>query len=167
MSSCRPPLDRLATLRRSVVAKNASVSGKGAASPSPPPLRTVLESCPSYGSSRPLPSVLPEALSRMDRCIASGSVCRPIAGPHLTCPFGLHNPSGSYRVVHPAHVSRLSAQAMRPYPPGYGFPLPFGGWPSLLGPSCSRCGFGPSFRRSSGLLAGRPDRIGVTTFRTS
>jgi len=87
----------------------ALVSGKGAASPPPPPLRTVRESCPSYGSSRPLPSVLPEALSRMDRCIASGSVCRPTAGSHLTCPFGLHNPSGSCRVVHPAHVSRLSA----------------------------------------------------------
>ncbi len=42
---------------------------------------------------------------------------------------------------------------MRLYPPGYEFPLPFGGWPSLLGPSCSRCGLGPSFRRSSGLLA--------------
>jgi hypothetical protein len=118
------------------------VSGKGAASPPPPPLRTVLESCPSYGSSRPLPSVLPEALSRMSRCVASGSVCKPLAGSHLTCPFGLHNPPGSCRVVHPAHVSRLSARASRPYPPGYGFPWPFGGWRSLLGPSCSRCGLG-------------------------
>lgn len=27
------------------------------------------------------------------------------------------------------------------YPPGDGFPLPFGGRPSLLGSSCSRCGF--------------------------
>ena len=85
------------------------VSGKGAASPAPPPLRTVRESCPSYGSSRPLPSVLPEALSRMGRCVASRSVCSPIAGSHLTCAFGLHNPPGSYRVVYPAHVSRLSA----------------------------------------------------------
>ncbi len=56
-----------------------SVSGKGAASPPPPPLRTVRESCPSYDSSRPLPSVLPEALSRMGRCVAWG----PFAGPLL------------------------------------------------------------------------------------
>jgi len=70
-------------------------------------------------------------------------------------------------VIHPAHVSRLSARAIGPYPPGYDFPWPFGGWHSLLGPSCSRCGLGPSFRRSSGLLARGPDRIGVATFRTS
>jgi hypothetical protein len=101
----------------------------------------------------------------MGRCVASGSVCRPLAGPHLTCPFGLHNPPGSCRAVHPAHVSRLSARATRPYPPGYDFPWPFGGWPSLLGPSCSRCGLGPSL--SSGLLAVMPDRNGVTTFRTN
>jgi hypothetical protein len=50
---------------------------------------------------------------------------------------------------------------MRPSPPGYGFPLPLGGWPSLLGPSCSRCGFGPSFRRSSGLLAGGQTACGL------
>ena len=143
------------------------MSGKGAASPPLPYLRTVREGCPSYGSSRPLPSVLPEAPSRVGRCVALGSVCRPIAGSHLTCPFGLHNPTGGCRVVHLAHVSRLSARARWPYPPGYDFPWPFGGWRSLLGPSCSRCGLGPSFRRSSGLLAGRPDRIGVATFRTS
>src|SRR6516225_11152998 len=96
----------------------------------------------------------------MARCVASGSVCRPIAGSHLTCPFGLHNPPGSCRVVYQAHFSRLSARATRPYPPGYDFPLPFGGWRSLLGPSCARCGLGPSFRRSSGLLAwwARPQR---------
>ena len=80
-------------------------------------------------------------------------------------PRVLGRPSSSCRAVHPAHVSRLSARATRPYPPGYEFPLPFGGWRSLLGPSCSRCGLGPSFRRSSGLLARGPDRIGVTTFR--
>ena len=137
------------------------MSGKGAASPPPPPLRTVREGFPSYGSSRPLPSVLPEALSRMGRCVASGSVCRPIAGSHLTWPFGLHNPPGSCRVVHPAHVSRLSARAMRPYPPGHDFPWPFGGWHSLLGPSCSHCGLGPSFRRSSGLLARGQTALGL------
>src|SRR5262249_36022326 len=102
----------------------------------------VLALAASYGSSRPLPSVLPEALSRMGRCVALGSVCRPLAGSHLTCPFGLPNPPGSCRVVYQAHVSRLSARALRPYPPGYEFPVPFGGWSSLLGPSCARCGVG-------------------------
>lgn len=34
----------------------------------------------------------------------------------------------------------------RPSPSGYGFPLPFGGWHSLLGPSCSRWGVGPPLR---------------------
>jgi hypothetical protein len=50
---------------------------------------------------------------------------------------------------------------MRPYPPGYDFPWPFGGWHSLLGPSCSHCGFGPSFRRSSGLLARGQTALGL------
>ena len=134
-------------------------SGRRTASPSPSPLRTVLESCPSYGSSRPLPSVLPEALSRMGRCVALGSVCRPVAGSHLTCPFSLHNPPGSCRVVHPAHVSGLSAQAMRPYPPGYGFPLPFSRRRSLLGPSCARWGFGlPCGRLTGRRTPARPQR---------
>ena len=54
---------------------------------------------------------------------------------------------------------RPFGSGQRPYPPGYGFPVPFGGWPSLLGSSCARCGIGPFFRRSSGLLAGaRPQR---------
>src|SRR5262249_50418078 len=61
-------------------------------SPPLPPLRTVHESLPSHGSSRPLPSVLPEALSRMGRCVASGSVCRPLAGSHRT-PLRLHPPA--------------------------------------------------------------------------
>ena len=77
-----------------------------------------------------------------------GSVCRPVVGSHLTCPSvcSLHN---VHWVTHPAHVSGLSAQAIRPYPPSYGFPLPFGWRHSLLGPSCARWGVGPSFRRSS------------------
>src|SRR5262249_38848173 len=84
---------------------------------------------------------------------------------HLTCPS-----VGVLQVVlwvtHQTHVSGLSAQASRPYPPGYEFPLPFGGWPSLLGSSCARCGVGPSFRRSSGLLAWWPDRNRVARFCT-
>ena len=70
-------------------------------------------------------------------------------------------------MTHQVHVSSLSAQVRRPYPPGYGFPTPFGRRPSLLGPSCARCGFPPSFRRSSGLLDRSPDHNGVAAFRTS
>ena len=61
----------------------------------------------------------------------------------------------------------LPAQARAPYPPGYGFPAPFGRRPSLLGPSCARCGIEPPFRRSSGLLDLRPDHNGVAAFHTS
>src|SRR5262249_29429403 len=50
-----------------------------------------------------------------------------------------------------------------PYPPGYDFPLPFGGRPSLLGTSCSRWRIGPSFR-FAGCPRGSPN--GVSTFRT-
>jgi hypothetical protein len=151
----------------SSASSNPVWSGRRAASPSPSPLRTVLETYTSYGSSRPLPSVLPEALSRMGRCVALGSVCRPCAGSHLTCPFGLHNPPGSCRVVHPAHVSGLSAQAMRPYPPGYVFPSPFGRRRSLLGPSCARWGTRPSLRSAYWRrLTASPDPNGVATFHT-
>src|SRR5262245_32880895 len=81
-----------------------------------------------------------------------GSVCRP-RGPHRTCPgVGVHH--NVLWVTHQAHVSRLSPRASPPYPPGYVFPAPFGWRRSLLGPSWTRCGFGPSFRRSSGLPAG-------------
>ena len=55
----------------------------------------------------------------------------------------------------------------RPYPPGYAFPSPFGRRPSLLGPSCTRCGIKPPFRRSSGLLHRGPDHNGIAAFRTS
>ena len=44
-----------------------------------------------------------------------------------------------------AHVSTLSGWVL-PYPAGYGFPLRFSCWPSLLALSCSRCGIGPSLR---------------------
>ena len=70
-------------------------------------------------------------------------------------------------MTHQVHVSSLSAQAKWPYPPGYGFPAPFGRRPSLLGPSCPRCGVKPPFRRSSGLLDLRPDPNGIAAFRTS
>jgi hypothetical protein len=45
--------------------------------------------------------------------------------------------------------------------------LPFGGRPSLVGPSCTRCGIAPSFRRSSGLLDRGPDHNGVAAFRAT
>jgi hypothetical protein len=81
----------------------------------------------------------------------------PFAGPRPASNLSLRvlgSPSGSCRVVCQAHVSRLSPRASPPYPPGYVFPVPFGGRHLLLGPSWARCGFGPSFRRSSGLPAG-------------
>ena len=97
--------------------------------------------------------MLPEALQRMGRCVASGSVCRPLAGSHLTYPFGLHHPPGSCRVVHPTHVSGLSARATRPVSTGLWLPLAlrrvaFASW-VVLGPLRR----GPPFRRSAGLLA--------------
>jgi len=84
---------------------------------------------------------------------------------HPTCP-SVSSPQVVLWVTHPTHVSGLSARAIRPYPPGYGFPVPYGGWRSLLGSSSARCGVGPFFRRSSGLLAEGPDRNGVAMFRT-
>ena len=70
-------------------------------------------------------------------------------------------------MTHQVHVSSLSAQVKRPYPPGYRFPAPFGRRPSLLGPSCARCGVEPPFRRSSGLLDQSPDHNGIAAFCTS
>src|SRR5262249_42981639 len=100
-----------------------------------------------------------------NRAVSSrGSVCST-GVLHLTCPL-VSVLQVVLWVTHPTHVSGLSAQAKRPYPPGYDFPVPYGGWPSLLGSSCARCGIGPSFRRSSGLLAAGPDRNGVAMFRT-
>jgi len=97
-----------------------------------------------------------------------GSVCiaRRV---HLTFP-SVSSPCNSLSVIHQAHVSPLAgwvAPRSWPYPPGYGFPAPFGRRRSLLGPSCPRCGVPPSFRRSSGLLDLRPDRNGIAAFRTS
>src|SRR4029077_15539319 len=91
----------------------------------------------------------------------SGSVCRAI-GSHLTCPSDFDSPFGSRRVVHQAHVSRLSPE-QTPYPAGYGFPSPFGCWPSLLGPSFPAWGLRPSYVGPTGRP---PDRNGVSTFRT-
>ena len=158
-----------------------SPPGRGGMSPSRLPLRTVHESPPSHGSSKSCTT----QLGSPERCDRSG--CgrpgRPGTKPglgragsprgsvcstgvlHLTCPAVGVLPAVLW-VTHLTHVSGLSAQARGPYPPGYDFPVPYGGWPSLLGSSCARCGVGPSFRRSSGLLAGGPDRNGVTMFRT-
>ena len=61
-----------------------------------------------------------------------------------------------------------------PYPAGYVFPLPFGGWPSLLGRSSSRSRIGPRLRlayRWLGPERGYPvphreDALGVDTLFT-
>ncbi len=94
-----------------------------------------------------------------------GSVCQACAW-HLTCPL-VGNHHNELWMTHQVHVSSLSAQARWPYPPGYGFPAPFGRRPSLLGPSCACCGVPPSFRRSSGLLDRSPDHNRVAAFHTS
>jgi len=61
-------------------------------------------------------------------------------------------------VVHLAHVSRLSAWAS-PYLAGYGFPLPFGCQPSLLGPSVPPA----VVRRPCGWRTGRAGRPALAT----
>lgn len=52
-----------------------------------------------------------------------GSVCKACVS-HLTSP-SVCNLCRVHRAVHPAYVSRLAAWVL-PYPPGYGFPSPFG-----------------------------------------
>ena len=79
------------------------------------------------------------------------SVC--IGKPeHLTCPL-VSSLCLVLSVVHQAHVSPLSrwvAPLARPSPAGYDFPLPFGGWPSLLGPSCPAAELGRPCRWLTG-----------------
>ena len=60
-----------------------------------------------------------------------------------------------------ASVSILSEWVL-PYPAGYGFPLPFGGWPSLLKQSLPPYGYVPPLPLAYWLA---PDRMGVITFR--
>ena len=96
-----------------------------------------------------------------DCLFISGSVCKA-NGSHLTCPSDFDRPFRSRQVVHQAHVSTLSV-GQTPYPAGYGFPLPFGRWPSLLGPSFPAEEFRPSCVGPTGRP---PDRSGVSTFRS-
>ena len=72
----------------------------------------------------------------------------------------------AFQEIHPSHVSLLaeSASAVSSRFSGSDavvFPLPFGGWPSLLGTSCSRCGYRHSLRSAylGEVLSG------VSTFR--
>jgi hypothetical protein len=79
----------------------------------------------------------------------------------------LHIPSA----LHLIHVSILSGRVCPqrwgcPYPPGYGFPLPFGGRPSLLGSTQSHCGSSVP-HGSTDCVFDHTDRIGVTTFRAT
>src|SRR5215467_4224439 len=66
--------------------------------------------------------------------LAPGTVCRRHR-LYRTFPV-MHRLTCRLWVVHLVHVSGLSAWVL-PYPPSYGFPLPFGWWRSLLGPSSS------------------------------
>jgi hypothetical protein len=135
-------------------------SGKGEALLPLPPLRTVLATFTAHGSSRPLPSLLPDCCrSRLPFHLGVRLLSR---GSHLTCPSDFDRPFGSRQVVHQAHVSNLSV-GQTPYPPGYGFPLPFGWRPSLLGPSFPAAEFRPSCVGPTGRP---PDHNGVSTFRS-
>ena len=60
-----------------------------------------------------------------------------------------------------ASVSILSDWVL-PYPAGYGFPLPFGCWPSLLKQSLPPYGYVPPLPLAYELPL---DRMGVITFR--
>ena len=60
-----------------------------------------------------------------------------------------------------ASVSILSDWVV-PYPAGYGFPVPFGGWPSLLKQSLPPYGYVPPLPLAYELPL---DRMGVITFR--
>ena len=60
-----------------------------------------------------------------------------------------------------ASVSILS-DWVSPYPAGYGFPLPFGCWPSLLKQSLPPYGYVPPLPLAYELSL---DRMGVITFR--
>ena len=59
-----------------------------------------------------------------------------------------------------ASVSILSEWG-DPYPAGYGFPVPFGCWPSLLKQSLPPYGYVPPLPLAYWLA---PDRMGVITF---
>ncbi len=63
---------------------------------------------------------------------------------------------------HQIHVSPLSGWVL-PYPAGYDFPVPCGGWPSLLGSSSSHWRVPPPLRLAYWIS---PDSIGVSTFHT-
>ncbi len=69
----------------------------------------------------------------------------------------------SFHSVFPrlASVSTLSGRVL-PYPAGYGFPMPFGCWPSLLKQSLPPYGCVPPLPLAYWFS---PDRMGVITFR--
>src|SRR6516164_8285972 len=87
------------------------------------------------------------------------SVCKP-CGLHLTCPL-MSNLNRDPRTVHQA-MSAGFRREQTLYPAGYGFPLPFGRWPSLFG---LRFPLRDSALLASGLPA-MPGLVGVSTFRS-
>jgi len=126
-----------------------------------PPLRTVHATFTAHGSSRPIRSLFPDCCrSKLPFHLGVRLQSR---SSHLTCPSDFDSPFGSHRVVHQAHVGNLSV-GQTPYPAGYGFPLPFGCWPSLLGPSFPAEEFRSSYVGPTGLC--KPDHNGVSTFRS-
>ena len=88
-----------------------------------------------------------------------GSVHVPEHTSNLHLPLHEFLPSMFPRL---ASVSTLSGWAL-PYPAGYEFPLPFGGWPSLLKPSLLSYGYVPplpvAYWLAPGRMRGIPFRI--------
>ncbi len=69
----------------------------------------------------------------------------------------------SFLPVFPRLVSvSILSDWVVPYPAGYGFPVPFGCWPSLLKPSLPLYGYVPPLPLAYELSL---DRIGGSTFR--
>ena len=140
------------------------LSGRQGLSPVPAPLRTVRATFTAHGSSKPgwsycsrFPVKCPPDFGLLLSYSARRNWhCASVSDSSLLIPF-----SGS---VHLLHVSTLSRRAiLRPYPAGYVFPLPFGGWPSLLAASYAHGGF----LRSGYCDSLSADLIGVSLFRIS
>ena len=103
------------------------------------------------GSKETVPQIADEPLSLAPLDAQPiGSSLRSVcigSSEHLTCP-SVSSLCLVLSVVHQAHVSPLSgwvSPLARPSPAGYDFPLPFGGWPSLLGPSCPAAELGQPY----------------------
>ncbi len=120
----------------------------------PPPSGTVRATLTAHGSGRAIRSSRLVLLASRQ----VGSVHVLSYTPNLYLPSPDFLPSVFPRL---ASVSTLSGQVL-PYPAGYGFPVPFGCWPSLLKQSLPSYGCVPPLPLAYWLT---PDRMRVITFR--